>query len=131
MNDLNMLIKDFDLKYFGTGKHKITFEKMMEMKKEKKIFILDLRTREEIEFVNFGFANNIPMNEIPDRINEIPMNKTIAIFCSTGTRAAMASMYLQQRGYEDIKILTDSIGDIANHFKPGYVLKTTRETILK
>jgi rhodanese-related sulfurtransferase len=123
-------MKDFDLNYFGNGRHKLSFERMMELKKEDKVFILDLRTREENEFIKFGFATNIPMNEIQNRMDEIPRDKTVAIFCSTGTRAAMASMYLQQEGYDDIKVITESIGDIANHFKPGYVLKNYKSMSL-
>ena len=130
MKDLNLLIKDFDLDYFGNARHKISFEKMMELKKEDSIFILDIRTREENEFVKFGFATNIPMNEVAGRIDEIPRDKTIAVFCSSGTRAAMTSMYLQQQGYDHVKILMDSIGDIANHFKPGYVLKNHKSISL-
>lgn len=123
MEKFDDLLKGFDLNYFGTGKHKISFEKMMELRKEDKVFILDVRTKEEIECVKIEIANNIPTNEIPDRINEIPKDKTIVVFCSGGTRATIVSAYLQCMGYSDVKILLNSINEIAGFFKPGYVLK--------
>jgi rhodanese-related sulfurtransferase len=130
MKNIGEIIKDFDLDYFGNAKHKITFEKMMELKKDDKVFILDLRTKEETEFVKFGFACNIPVNEVPDRMDEIPRDRSLVLFCSSATRAAMLSLYLQQEGYNDIKILTESIGDMANHFNPGYVLKNRKSLVI-
>lgn len=78
MKQFDNLLKDMDLAYFGTGTHKISFEKMIELYKEDKVFILDVRAKEEIECVKLPFAYNIPTHEIPDRINEIPKDKTIA-----------------------------------------------------
>lgn len=123
MKEFNDLLRKFDLDYFGNGKHKITFEKMMELKKENKVFILDVRTKEENECVKFNFAKNIPTNEIPDRLDEIPKDKTIAVFCSSATRATIVSAYLQCAGYDNVKILLNSIDEIAGYLKPGYVLK--------
>jgi len=123
MENFDRLLREFDLNYFGNGEHKIAFEKMMELKKENKVFILDVRTKEENECVKFSFSKNIPISEIPDRINEIPKDKTIVVFCSSATRATIVSAYLQCKEYEDVKILLNNIDEIAGHFKPGYVLK--------
>lgn len=123
MEKFDDLLRKFDLNYFGNGKHKISFEKMMELKKENKVFILDVRTKEENECVKFEFAKNIPTNEIPDKISEIPKGKTVVVFCSSTTRATIVYVYLQLLGYNDVKILTNSISEIAGFFKPGYVLK--------
>jgi len=96
---------------------------MMELKNKDKAFILDVRSKEENELINFNFADNIPTNEIPDRINEIPTNKTIIVFCTSATRSTIVSVYLQLNGFNDVKILLDNISEISSHFKPGYVLK--------
>jgi rhodanese-related sulfurtransferase len=123
MEKFDDLLRKFDLDYFGNGKHKISFEKMMELNKENKVFILDVRTKEENKCVKVEFAKNIPTDEIPDRINEIPKDKTVVVFCSSGIRATIVYAYLQLIGYSDVKILLNSIGEIAGSFKPGYVLK--------
>lgn len=123
MENLDNILRNYDLEYLGNGKHKITFEKMMELKKKDKALILDVRSKEENELVNFNFASNIPINEIPDRKEEIPLDKTIVIFCTSTTRATFVSLYLQLNGYKDVKILAENISEIASHFKPGYALK--------
>jgi len=123
MKNFDELLKNYDLGYFGSGKHKINFSEMIKAKKENSAFVLDVRTEEENKLVSFNFATNIPINQIPDRINEIPKNKTIVIFCSSATRATITSVYLQLNGYEDVKILLDSTSDIASCIKPGFVLK--------
>lgn len=123
MEKFNDLLRNFDLDYFGNGRHKITFEKMMELKKENKVMLVDVRTKEENECIKLKFAKNIPTEEIPDRINEIPIDKTIVLFCSSAIRATIVYAYLQLLGYSDVKILTNTLSEIAEYIKPGYVLK--------
>ncbi|MCK5768095.1 MAG: rhodanese-like domain-containing protein [Candidatus Atribacteria bacterium] len=122
MKKFDDLLKQMDLNYFGNVKHKISFEKMLELKKTDKVFILDVRTKQENEYMQLPFAHNIPTDEIPDRIHEIPKNKTIAVFCSSATRATIVYTYLLLQDY-DVKIVLDSLGEIAGKFKLGYVLK--------
>ena len=123
MNEFNALLKSFDLNYFGTAQHKMGIEKAMALAIEEKAFILDVRTNEEVALVKFGFATHIPTHEIPDRLSEIPRDKTIAILCVSGTRATMISMYLQVNGYENVKIVPESHSEIVALIKPGSVFK--------
>ncbi len=125
MKAFDDLLRNFDLNFFGNGKHKITFEKAMELRKEDQAFFLDLRSKEENNFIKFEFTKNIPTNEIPDRIQEIPRDKTIVLFCSSSTRATIVYAYLQLAGYDNVKILTNTLSEIAGYFKPGYVLKNS------
>lgn len=122
MKKFDDLLKQMDLNYFGNGKHKISFDKILELKKTDKVFILDVRTKQENEYIKLPFVHNIPTDEIPDRIQEIPKDKTIAVFCSSATRATIVYAYLILRDY-DVKIVIDSLSEIAGKFKPGYVLE--------
>lgn len=126
MEKFNELLRSLDIKYFGSGNHKISFEKFMELKKNDAVVLLDVRSDEENEWVTFNFAKHVPINEIPDRINEIPTDKTIAVFCSSATRATIVFCYLRMIGY-DAKILMDHIGDLAGNIKPGFVLKNLQQ----
>lgn len=125
MDKFEELLKHFDLDFFGAGSHKISLEKAMELKKENKAVFIDVRSKEELAYVSFGFASNIPISELPDRINEISSDKIVVLFCASGPRAVMAYAYLQAKGYENVRILTEGLGEIAGLFKPGYVLKNT------
>ena len=122
MKKFDDILRKFDLHYFGNGNHKVSFEKMMKLFKEERAFIIDVRTKLENEHLNFNFAKNIPIDEIPDSIDKIPRDKTIVVFCSSSTRATIVYAYLLILDY-DVKILGDNISEIAGNFKPGYFLK--------
>ncbi len=122
MKKFDYILRKFDLHYFGNGNYKISFEKMMKLFKDDSAFIIDVRTRLENEYLQFDFAKNIPIDEIPDSIDKIPKDKTIVVFCSSSTRATIVYAYLLLLDY-DVKILVDKISEIADKFKPGYVLK--------
>jgi len=121
MEKFDELLRTFDLAYCGQGKHKISFEKMMELRKGNSVEIIDIRTKEENLYVQFNFAKNIQMHDIPDRINEISRDKTVVLFCFSGTRASIVFAYLKTKGYDDVRILTIGISEIAGYIKPGFV----------
>ena len=74
-------------------------------------FVIDARTPEEIKELGI-FTNtvNIPLDEIPKRMNEIPKDKQIFIHCSTGARADLAYRELIGSGY-NVKFLLLNISD--------------------
>lgn len=74
-------------------------------------FVIDARTPEEIADLGiFTNTTNIPLDEIPKRMNEIPKDKKIFIHCSTGARADLAYRELIKNGY-DVKFLLLNISD--------------------
>ena len=129
MDKFDELLKNFDLEFFGSGRHKISVEKALESFRDNKAFIVDVRTKEEASHVRFDFALNIPVSDIPDRLAEIPEDKTVIVFCSSVVRAAIVYTYLRLKEYSDVKILTAGLSEIAGCLKPGYVLKTTRKNL--
>ena len=62
--------------------------------------ILDVRTPKEATDGILPNALNIPMEELEQRIAEVPKGKTLVIHCSTGVRAAMAYSVLKKAGYD-------------------------------
>ena len=60
MDEFDELLKNFDLEFFGKGRHKVSVEKALELFRDKKALIVDVRTKEEISHVRFDFAINIP-----------------------------------------------------------------------
>jgi rhodanese-related sulfurtransferase len=84
---------------------------------------LDVRAKEEVAYLSFAFAKHIPLEEIPDRLAEIPRDKFIIPFCATGYRAAMCYLYLLSKGYEEVKGLTSGTDAMASSLKPGALAK--------
>ncbi len=64
--------------------------------------IVDVRTKEEFEAGHIQDAVNIPVDELRDRLSEIPRDKTIYVYCAVGLRGYTASRILLQRGYEAV-----------------------------
>ena len=63
--------------------------------------LLDVRTQKEYEAGRIMDAINIPVDELRERIAEIPTGKTIYIYCLGGLRGYLAQRILMQNGYTD------------------------------
>lgn len=64
-----------------------------------KTWILDVRTDVEYELGSIPNSNNIPLEELRTRINEVPKDKEIYVFCQTGIRSYNSSRILMQAGF--------------------------------
>jgi len=65
--------------------------------------LIDVRLRKEFEAGTIPNAINIPVDELRDRMNEIPKDRNTYIFCQIGLRGYIAQRILVQNGYENIK----------------------------
>ncbi len=119
-------LRQMDLNFCGSGKHKISAEKMFETEN---VFFLDVRDEAEVNILRFDLSAfgiptlNIPIHQLPDRLEELPKDRLIVCFCSSGTRSAWAYIYLFSRGY-NTRWLESSNEELASMLKPGRVLKT-------
>ena len=66
------------------------------------VLLLDVRTPAEFELGTIEGAVNIPLDNLRERICEIPRNKKIVIFCAVGLRGYLAQRILMGRGYADV-----------------------------
>jgi len=74
------------------------------MKKEKDLFLLDVR--ESFELMAFGKIPgvvNIPVKQVVRRINELPSPESkIVVICQSGNRSYEVSHYLVKKGFKNI-----------------------------
>ncbi len=69
--------------------------------KEKQGTVIDVRTPEEYRGGNVVGSINIPLKEIPQRIEELKNLKTpLVLCCASGNRSKQAHSYLVQQGLE-------------------------------
>lgn len=66
------------------------------------ITLLDVRTVDEFSLGSITGAINIPLDDLRERLNEIPSNKAVYIFCAIGLRGYLASNILLQRGFNKV-----------------------------
>ncbi len=121
------ILKSLTLDFFGKGKHKIAPQKFFEMEN---CLLLDVRSKEEagslaikMEYHANVESMHIPINEIPDRINEIPKEKFVGVFCPANVRSAITYAYLLSKGFPNVLIVEGGYPALTEALKPGHVLK--------
>ena len=68
----------------------------------KDVSLIDVRTTEENALGTIEGSLNIPVDELRERLSEIPQNKKIIVFCGTGHRSYFAARILMQNGFSDV-----------------------------
>ena len=61
--------------------------------------LLDVREDEELAICKIDGALHIPMGEIPNRIEALPRDKQLIIFCHHGMRSLNVCQFLEARGF--------------------------------
>lgn len=61
--------------------------------------LLDVRQPAEYELEHLPGAELIPLAELPDRIGEVPADRTVVVYCRTGQRSAAATALLRDAGH--------------------------------
>ena len=82
----------------------ITWRELVEQKD--KLLMVDTRTAEEYSFGTIPGAVNIPLDDLRERIAEIPKNQPVVVFCAVGLRGYLAQRILIGNGYENIRNLS-------------------------
>ncbi|WP_165072164.1 FAD-dependent oxidoreductase [Paludisphaera rhizosphaerae] len=62
--------------------------------------LIDVRTPKEFAAGAIPGAVNIPIDEIRERLSEIPRNRPIVVHCQVGMRGYMAGLILRNAGFE-------------------------------
>jgi len=118
-------LKNFD--YQARVDMKIKTPEMLVMLEEGEAVLIDIRFPEEYKAWSMGFSKNIPLNELPDRLDELPKDKLIITACPHNDRANIARMFLTLKGY-NARYLNDGLlktadflrGDNAKEFLDEY-----------
>ncbi len=89
-------------------------QEWLQKPKQEQPFILDVRNNDELEKAKLLEAYHIPMNDILDRLNEIPQNKPIVCMCHHGMRSSRVAYLLCQKNYTQIYNLEGGIHAMSN-----------------
>lgn len=73
---------------------------------KEKALLIDVRTKMEYDLGTIEGAVNIPVDELRNRLNELPTGKDLYIFCQVGLRAYVAARMLMQKGFTSVKNLS-------------------------
>jgi rhodanese-related sulfurtransferase len=70
------------------------------IKTNENFLLLDVRTPQENAAQAIRGSHLIPLQELNRRIDELPKNKEIVVYCQVGNRSAFACSYLSRLGYK-------------------------------
>jgi adenylyltransferase/sulfurtransferase len=71
--------------------------------------VLDVREGWELEISRLAGTLDIPMNEIPGRLDEIDRARTVVVMCRSGGRSRNVAQFLVRQGYSPVANLTGGI----------------------
>jgi rhodanese-related sulfurtransferase len=124
---LESYIKNFN--YDSRIEMKISSKKLIDLLEDGKAVLVDIRFKEEQQAWGPSFALQIPLNELPERLNELPKDKIIVTACPHKDRAIIAMTYLRSKGIA-ARYLTDGLIGLAENLRGDsalYFLKTMSE----
>ena len=71
---------------------------------QKGAFLLDVRTQAEWDQYRVPGATLIPLDELPNRLNELPKNKQIVVICHSGNRSKTGRDILLSDGFQAVSV---------------------------
>ncbi len=114
-------LKDLDLAYappFGSAKDPVNmlglvaenleggllktfhYDEVDALPRDGSISLLDVRTEEEYRSGHIEGFKNIPLDELRERLQEIPSGKKVYLHCLSGLRSYLAARLLMNEGYD-------------------------------
>jgi rhodanese-related sulfurtransferase len=78
---------------------------------------IDVREEGEAAICSIDGATLIPMNSLPQRLQEIPRDRPVVLYCHAGMRSWMVGQWLSEQGY-DARSLAGGIDRWAREIEP-------------
>lgn len=77
------------------------FQKLIDENKD--MVLVDVREEKQVaEEGMIAGAINVPFNAVEANLDKLPKDKTIALYCNTGTKSAEVAKQLETLGYENV-----------------------------
>ena len=79
------------------------------------VAVVDVRSREEYAVAYIPGSVNIPLDELPSRLKDVP-NTTVYVLCGSGKRSSQAAALLSGQGYDVVNVA----GGITEWYRGGH-----------
>lgn len=104
-----------------SGKMTPLYWREMQQADKSQVTLVDVRTPDEYALGTIPGAINIPLDNLRERLADIPENKPVYLFCGVGLRGYLASNILKSKGYPDVRNL---IGGLTTYNAATATIKT-------
>jgi len=78
------------------------------------VFILDVRTLEEYDAGHINGSVLVPVQELNNRLDEIPRDRKLLVYCRTGVRSTRASEILISNDFKEVYNMKGGIMEWTN-----------------
>lgn len=82
------------------------------------VALLDVREPQEIELAAISGARHVPMRQIPERLDELPRDRALVVFCHSGGRSRRVAEFLAERGFHPVFNLAGGIDAWSREIDP-------------
>jgi rhodanese-related sulfurtransferase len=82
-------------------------------------FVVDVRTQEEWDEYHVPNTTLIPLDQLPNRLSELPKDKEIVVICRSGNRSQEGRDILLSAGYN----ATSMTGGVKEWYAKGYPIE--------
>lgn len=107
-------VANFD--YDARIEMKTSSKQLIDLLEDGKAVLVDIRFKEEQQSWGPSFALQIPLNELPERLGELPKDKIIVTACPHKDRAIIAMSYLRSKGIA-ARYLKDGLIGLAENLR--------------
>ena len=104
-----------------SGKMTPLYWREMQQADKSQVTLVDVRTPDEYALGTIPGAINIPLDNLRERLADIPENQPVYLFCGVGLRGYLASNILKSKGYPDVRNL---IGGLKTYKAATTTIKT-------
>ena len=104
-----------------SGKMTPLYWREMQRADKSHVTLVDVRTPDEYALGTIPGAINIPLDNLRERLADIPENQPVYLFCGVGLRGYLASNILKSKGYPDVRNL---IGGLKTYNAATATIKT-------
>lgn len=66
--------------------------------------LIDVREEGEAAICSIDGSTLIPMNTLPQRLQELPPDRAVALYCHSGMRSLMVGQWLSQQGFDALSL---------------------------
>lgn len=97
---------------FPLGQNDLTidvFSVKEKLKKGEPFILVDVRGADERKRAVISDALWIPLSELPQSLDKLPVNREIIVHCHFGGRSFHATRFLMQKGFKNVKSLDGGI----------------------
>lgn len=84
------------------GVTNITVEQAKQKINEKNVQCIDVRTPGEYRAHHRPQFKNIPLHELPNKMNKLDKEKDVVVICQSGMRSTRAAKLLKKHGFKNI-----------------------------